>query len=478
MSEKVNMGKGKISFAMIFAGLLFFVNPCVNLVDIFPDMFGALLIYLGLRKQAVVDGYFEDARKISFYLVFIYLLKFAFSISVLSNPKNSLPYTFISSVIEIIFLFVFFHKLFAGFEYTFMRISGDRKDVGINESYFISMVFVGIKCVVTCAVELFELATQGGDLDLSANAAFYASIAGAKKYAILLSIFIQLVLGILFAVKMAKFFSAVKKHPTFCNELAEKYNKEFSDNRTKHLNKTLSAAYILAVLSVVFIADLSLEGFDLLPDVLTSVFVIISFIVLSSVGEYVKVPKLALAFLGVAGVVSTVFFAYVNPESFYLLAKENSMFKWHSAGFYNSINSVYITALVSGLFATAVIYAVVCFIDCNRKIYKNELMGNHDRKLLTVGVMISASAVLKAVSATVGTLMTYVAAKPVVSDFISERPVMTAQKMAECIAENADISLFANLENISFFVSFFAVVFVVFAFFNTLALKAEAVKEE
>ncbi len=478
MREKVNTGKSKISFGMVFAGLLFFVNPCVNLVDILPDMFGCLLIYMGLQKQAVVDGYFEDTRKMSFYLVFIYLLKFAFSFSVLSNPKNSLPYTFISSVIELIFLFVFFHKLFAGFEYTFMRISGDRKEVGINESYFISMVFVSVKCIVTCAVELFELATQGGDLDLSANAAFYASIAGAKKYAILLSIFVQLVLGIIFAVKMAKFFSAVRKHPVFCNELAEKYSKEISENKTKHLNKTLSAAYILAVLSVVFIADLSLEGFDLLPDVFTSIFLIISFFVLSSVGDYVKVPRFATVFLGVTGIVSTIFFAYVNPESFYLLAKEKSMFTWHSEGFFNSINSVYITAAVSGLFAAAVIYAVVCWIGCNRKIYKHELMGNHDRKLLTVGVMISLSAVLKAVSASVGTLLTYVATKPVVSDFISTRPVMTAQKMAESIASDSDIALFANLENVSFFVSFFAIVFVIFAFFNTFALKAEAVKEE
>ena len=478
MSTETRVKKEKIGFALVFTGLMFFFNPCVNLFDIFPDMAGALLIYLGLRKQAATDGYFEDARKISLYLVFLYVCKFGFTYSVLSNPNNSLPYTFIFSVLELIFLIPFFHKLFSGFEYTLMRTEGGRFNVRTNEPYAFSMIFVVVKCVGVVLVELFELITQGSDLDLSANAAYYISLANTKKYAVLMCIVIQLILGIIFIYQMSKFFRQIKKHPCYYKELSAKYQAEISVNRTKHLNKTLSAAYTVLIVGVLFLLDVFLEGFDVLPDVLTALGVVISFCVLTYVGSYVKIPVISLVVLAFSGTLSTAFSMYVTPESFYLLSKERSFFENHSNGFYENTNSVIITGAVGLIFAVSFIYVIIKWIGCNRTIYERELMGNHDRKLLTVSVLSCVSAVLKAVSMTIDAYVTHIATKPTVSDFISDRPVLTAERMAQRISEDAFVTLYSKLENVSFVISFFAVAFVVFAVFNIFALKSETVKND
>ena len=55
----------KVSFGLVLTGLIFFFNPCVQLFDVYPDLIGALFIYVGLKKASETDGYFDDARKIS-----------------------------------------------------------------------------------------------------------------------------------------------------------------------------------------------------------------------------------------------------------------------------------------------------------------------------------------------------------------------------------------------------------------------------
>lgn len=478
MSEKAVSKREKIGFASVFAGLIFIFNPCINILDILPDVFGFLLIYAGLRKQAVADGYFEDARKISLYLVFLYAAKLVLSFDVLKDPNNSLSYTFIFSVLEIIFLLTFFHKLFYGFEYTLMRSSENLSGVRTNEAYAFSMIFVIVKCVGVVLVELFELITQGTDYDLSANAAYYASLAGAKVYAMLLCLLVQLILGVIFIYQMAKFFMSVKKHPSYYKELAEKYVTEISVNRTKHLNKMLSASAVLMIVAVVFNADIFFEGFDILPDVFTALFAVMSVVVLCRAEEALKIPRIATAVLMVSAVVQTVFSVYVNPERFYLLALQKPFWEKHSNGFYDSTNAVYITALVSALFAVSVIYFIICFIKRNRTIYEKNLLGNHDRKLLTVGVFVSLTAVFKGISATVQSVIANLSVNPFVKEFISDRPVLTEQRMNERINESAEVARYVSLENFAFVLSVIAILLVVFTVFNIFALSSEVTKDE
>ena len=70
--------KNSVRFGMVFAGLVFFFNPNINLFDILPDALGALFIYFGLKKAADAGSYFDDVRRISFYMIWLYIVKTAF----------------------------------------------------------------------------------------------------------------------------------------------------------------------------------------------------------------------------------------------------------------------------------------------------------------------------------------------------------------------------------------------------------------
>ena len=50
----------RFNLSLIFAGLLFFFNPCVNMLDLLPDFIGAILIITGLSKMYMYNANFED----------------------------------------------------------------------------------------------------------------------------------------------------------------------------------------------------------------------------------------------------------------------------------------------------------------------------------------------------------------------------------------------------------------------------------
>ena len=43
-----------MSFALIFAGLLFFCNPTFSAIDVLPDFIGCVLLFLGLFRLSRV----------------------------------------------------------------------------------------------------------------------------------------------------------------------------------------------------------------------------------------------------------------------------------------------------------------------------------------------------------------------------------------------------------------------------------------
>lgn len=468
----------KISFALVFAGLLFFFNPCVNLFDILPDFFGALLIYAGLKKAGIADGYFEDARKISFYMIWLYVLKTAFSFAVISNSKNALPYTFISSVLEIIFLFAFFHKLFAGFEYTLMRCGTGRGNVPVNEAYAYSMIFAAAKCVITFLPELFEIAIQSEEAELSASAGYYMTTAKVKNYAVLFGVFVQLILGIIFIAVMAHFFSKIRKYTSYRQFLAEKYNAEMTANRTKYVNRALALSCTLAVFCTVFTADFFVEGIDFLPDILIAVLFAMCMRALCAAGDYVKFPMFSVLGMFAASAFTTVLSFAVTPERFELLSHEKSMFENHLNGSFDGKSGIILTAASGVLFAAAAVCAVLAFVRRSRLVYEKELMGNHDRKLLAVGVTVSLSAAMKTAYNIAQSVCAFLASEKEVSEFVSGRALMTQQKMNSAINSSELIAKFVKCESISSFFMWAMVIFCAAAVFNIFALKAEAVKED
>ena len=98
-----------MGFRLILAGLIFFFNPCINIVDFLPDGIGCILIAAGLSRLADVGDRFYDARKYARVMIAVYAAKLAFSLYIPARWSDGLlPMTFIFSVLEILFFILFY----------------------------------------------------------------------------------------------------------------------------------------------------------------------------------------------------------------------------------------------------------------------------------------------------------------------------------------------------------------------------------
>lgn len=468
----------KVSFGLVLAGLVFFFNPCVELFDVLPDVIGALLIYLGLKKASFTDGYFEDARKISLWLIGIYAVKTAFSFTLVGYSQNSLPFTFISGVLEIIFVCAFFHKLYAGFEYTTMRCAWGKTPNLTDNVYAVSMLFTVVKCGITFMPEIFEFIKQGEDLDLSANASYTMSVASLKPYATALSIFVQLVTGIVFVYYTVRFFNNIRKDHIYIGYLSEIYKNEIEENRKKHITARVSASCIFLLLCALFTVVLRVEGVDILPDVMSAVCMVLSFVCIRDAQVKMHVPKVLCAVTVLAGVVHTALSAYTGPEMFEILTAERTMFDFRSNGFFEDNLGIAIYIVLSLLYTILMIKCVVALMKRHQNLYEKEKLGTHDRKLLTTGVLLSLSLIVKTAVDTVEAVITKLACREDVAKFISDRPRMTQEKYMMALRENSTISTFDKLDGFSLTLSFVVIVLVVISMFNIYALKMQTTQKQ
>lgn len=470
--------RARAGFGLVFAGLVFFMNPVTQLFDVMPDFIGALLIYAGLRKAALADGYFEDARKLSLYLFWLYILKTAFSFSLLSDSGNALPFTFISGVAEIIFVCAFFHKLYMGFDYTFMR--SDRKSAvyDVNSVYILSVIFTISKCVLAFLPEMLEFVKQNEDINLSANHAYTMSVIRLKPYAIILALFIQLILGIIFVVKTGKFFRTVIKDSEYIDAVISKAHEYICENRKKYISKALGTSCSFFAASALFMADIFVEGMDILPDFLSVVCITIAFAYICRTNPDVRFPKVLCVLSLMLGSAYTVVSYYVRPEMFELLSGERSSFKNHSVNFWLSGRNAANYSVLSLVFSIILVIMIIRLVISYQRLYRAEDMGNHDRKLLNSLVLCSLAAVFKAGCVFFDSCAAHLATSPEVEKFISNRTRMMPEKIAEQIEANTKVAHFASVDNFGIVFMYITIALVVFAVFNIISLKMNVTGEE
>ena len=470
--------KANIRFGLVFAGLVFFMNPTIQLFDILPDVIGAFLIYLGLKKPALADGYFEDARKLSFYLIWMYVIKTVLSFSLVSNSENALPFSFLSGVVEILFVCTFFHKLYLGFEYTSMRTEKKAAVHNTNSAYIMSIVFTVAKCVLTFLPEMLEFLKQNEEIDLSANSAYKMSIIVLKPYAIALAVFIQFILGIIFIVYTAKFFGEIKRDGIYLGELAEKYESELVLNRQKNVCSALGSSCTFFAFALLFMADIHIEGMDIFPDILSAVCLTFAFVCISRINPVVRFPKVLCTATLIFGTIYTAISSYVRPEMFELLSGERSVFENHSENFWIYGKNSAFYSVIAGLFAVIWFVAVIRLIIYYQRVYKYENMGNCDRKLLTLLWLTGLTALFKAGCVFFDSSIAHLATNPEVEKFISARTRMIPEKMAEQIASNHRIALFSSTEKFGTVFLYASIMFAVFAAINIFSLKLQFAEEE
>ncbi len=293
-----------MGFRLIFAGLVFFFNPCINLFDIFPDFIGCILISAGLHKLSDVEGRFFSARQISNRLIAIYLSKMFFWVYAFGSWKDGfLPLTFIYAVIEIIMMIGLCSSLYGGIEYTANLHGGDRHLPAISTVSKYTIIFMVIKNALAFLPEAFELA-RPSENDLSYHIDPVVTIADYKQHAVLFFAVLVLILGVYYIMVNYSFFTKLARDKAFCANLQNIYDTNVTSNEKLVLSRRFRRFFAITTVAAFLTIDFTPDSVNIIPDTICYALL---FAALLCLGVKKKAPIVIGVPLMLVSVVSLIF---------------------------------------------------------------------------------------------------------------------------------------------------------------------------
>ena len=273
-----------MGFGLIFAGTLFFLNFNVGIVDFLPDVIGCLFIIAGLDKLRDLDGRFEYSHRLTGYMTAYFALKLVISVI---QRNYTLPLTFMASVIETVYLIVFFNSLYGAVEYTAERHGGKfmtktvterRKNPKTGETESVpkvidlanraavmSFIFAIAKGVLTFLPETVELIGQKDELDLSYNAVRF-SAALAKPPVMLACYTAVIVAAICYIVIVGGYFRRIRKDSIYIGSLKKVYSEEILTDTKLFTERAISRGFVFIFAGLVFLCNFHIDSVDVLPN--------------------------------------------------------------------------------------------------------------------------------------------------------------------------------------------------------------------
>lgn len=322
-----------MGFTLILAGLFFLIVPTVNVIDIFPDFIGYLLIFAGLAKLKRIDGYMEKSAHYALVMALVNLSKpivLVFCLTDYSDAQTSniTTATLIYLVIELIFGILLFKNLFAGFanlgyqyedsksqarvkllgrflprvkrlsfehsvknkqsaEYKrLMRgerlhavkyVSLPRRKAifkGLDTFSVFTYIFFALHCTLTLIPELTTLAYT-----LSMDGTYkQVENGGLRLMLIALCLFLGTVLGIAWFSVSSKYLKGVSHDGFFIERLGQAYRLKFAENPDVLKSVRYNGFYKLMLAALVFGGDFFLDATDFLPDIISATLLVIAFV--------------------------------------------------------------------------------------------------------------------------------------------------------------------------------------------------------
>ena len=261
-----------MGFGMLMAGLILLFNPVIIVVDVLPDAVAFFLIAAGLTKMSYFIGKIAQARDAFLKLALVEVAKFV-SILVLPYASGSADVllAFVFGLIEG-FLFVpavnyLFEGLsFAGLWYSGTAVYAKRRGPGGREieaaaaTKRFMIFFYILRIVSTLVPELTELEMYDyiGTVDSRILRMTYF-----KPLLYILFTALVLVFGVIYIVRVVRFFNPIRKDTPFIDALRRKFERDILPKTSFFIAKTMKIVLLLFGFSVgtsflVFIEDVNI----------------------------------------------------------------------------------------------------------------------------------------------------------------------------------------------------------------------------
>ena len=273
------MTSAALGLKYIVWGLIFLMNPNVNIVDVMPDFIGYLLIMRGLYAISAIYPHFRDAFTNFKYLTILSVAK-TLALPVLfmiSSTEISwlLLLAFAFGCLEIYYGIVAFSRLFEGIYYSAERGAGKAVFDGYDTIRTFTIIFAIFKPIASFLPEITTLSSSEYGTVTDTGIVSYAQF---RVPLIILIMIISLTVGIVWYVMARKYFRRLLSDSDYVSSLWEKYSRfsvespHMIDRRIVLSGVTLfSAAALLAL-------EIKLDGVNYIPNFVAGAFFIAGFL--------------------------------------------------------------------------------------------------------------------------------------------------------------------------------------------------------
>lgn len=276
-------------FLLCSLGFLFLFNPNINIIDVLPDAPGYLLLTLGLSRLGELNESVAGAVRGFRNMILVDLCKlpalvWVFGLSVPSERNSSLLlWAFVFAVLELLLALPAYLKLFEGlgalgFLYPNSSLLVAREGSGRSRTDRIkrlTVVFLFCKTVLSVLPELADLGNAS--YDETAGAVNLYRYIGVMRF---LAFLPALAVGVIWLARILSYWRAIRKDEALTEGLERDYREKVLPRRGMFIRRDTKTAFLLILTALILTADLRLDGWNILPDILAAVCLLFAFLYL------------------------------------------------------------------------------------------------------------------------------------------------------------------------------------------------------
>lgn len=297
------------NFIGIAIACLFIFNPNISVIDVLPDFIGYIILTLCVSRLADLNEVLDEARVAFSRMIWIDLSKiiaifWIFGMNVTSEYTSSLMlWSFVFGVLEILFAAPAFLKLFAGLmqignhypneavlrrkKRLFSKAQRAKNETERLRSF--TAFFIYAKAILCFLPEFADITNLSYDELSTGTVNLYQFIGLLRFFAVVPA----LIIGIVWLVKMIRYFVSLCKDTVFVGALSETYSEKILPKKGLFVKRGVQSSFLILIIASVLTLDLRLTVEDTLylnkvnfiPDIIPAILFLIFFAVIKKYSQ-------------------------------------------------------------------------------------------------------------------------------------------------------------------------------------------------
>ena len=268
---------------------IFLFNPIISIIDIFPDFFADLLLMTAIKKASYLYDAASDAYDALKKMLIVSGAKlFCMTLLPFTDATMALVFSFAFAIIEAIYAFSAFSKLFDAIAYLSIRCDEGQNEKRCDKMKKFTYVFVIVRLVFASLPDFTALADGSMNKKL-------AQLTNLRPVLFALTAVFMLVVGIVWLAMFINFTNKVLSEKML-TKIENNFNEQIAPRKTIFISRDAMASLILLLVGVFFVFDFNYELYNIVPDCIFSLFALASYIFMRKKG-YIEYKKTHLVFI-------------------------------------------------------------------------------------------------------------------------------------------------------------------------------------